>query len=483
MNNYKHGVYGEYIPSNEKIDTTGDTVPIYIGVAPVHRVMDMKNTINTPILINNSEEAKRLIGYSLEDDFDKHTLSAAVFAHFSNSIKPIGPIILINVLDPNEHKSTTTKQLTPIKNRIILEEDTIISSVSIEDKELGVDFELEQDVSNGKINIIFLKDISEELNVTYSSSDALVTNNELIGSYNQDTGETKGVYCIHDVYEKLKIIPNTLCVPKHGKEIDIRNTLLRISKNISGQWDSVIYTDLDLDLLDHSKAIKLKEDKAFKSIDEKLCWPMGSMQGRKMFMSVLALVATQQTDVKNGGAPSESPSNKAIDITGLVNKDGNKVYTNITLANKLNANGITTALYYGGKWVLWGPHMSNFIHGETLKPEEIFDVNRRMAIYLNNNFKKRNAENVDVSMNRNDIDSILNNEQIILNSLVSEGKLSYGKIEFIETSNSDSDLKQGNFVFDTLAKSTTPAKSLTQRVQYSSQDTSKLFGGGKNENR
>ena len=34
MSTYKHGVYGEYMPSNEKIVTTSNTVPIYIGVAP-----------------------------------------------------------------------------------------------------------------------------------------------------------------------------------------------------------------------------------------------------------------------------------------------------------------------------------------------------------------------------------------------------------------------------------------------------------------
>ena len=477
MNIYKHGVYGEYIPSNEKIDLNGDTVPIYIGVAPVHRVMEMEDKINTPILINNSEEAQLLMGYSMEDNFDKYTLSAAIFAHFSNSVKPIGPIILINVLDPNEHKSTVTKPLTPIKNRITLEENTIASSIEIEDKFIEVDYEIEQDVANGKIHIIFLEDTVEEVNVTYSTTDSNVTNHELIGSYNQDTGETKGVYCIHEVYEKLNIVPNTLCVPKYGKEVDIRNTLLRICKNISGQWDSVIYTDLDLDLIDHSKAIKLKEEKGFKNIDEKLCWPMGAMQGRKMFMSILALVATQQTDVKNGGAPAESPSNKAIDITGILNKDGTKVYTNINLANKLNANGITTALYYGGKWVLWGPHMSNFRHGETDKPEMIFDVNRRMDIYLNNSFKKRNAENIDKRMNRNQIDTILNDEQIRLNAMISEGKLLYGKIEFRETSNGESDLMQGNFVFDTLTTAAIPAKSVTQKVQYTSKGIDTLFGG------
>ena len=158
---------------------------------------------------------------------------------------------------------------------------------------------------------------------------------------------------------------------------------------------------------------------------------MGKMQGKNVFMSILAIVRTQQTDVKNGGVPCETPSNKAIDITGLVTDSGEPVKLTIEIANKLNSKGITTALFYGGKWVLWGPHMSNFEHGETNKPEEIFDVNRRMDIYLNNDFKKRNADKIDSPMPRNDIDALINTEQIRLNALVSEGKLLFGSISFL----------------------------------------------------
>ena len=204
---------------------------------------------------------------------------------------------------------------------------------------------------------------------------------------------------------------------------------------------------------------------------------MGKMQGKNVFMSVLAIVRTQQTDVKNGGVPCETPSNKVIDITGLVTDTGEPVKLTIEIANKLNSKGITSALFYGGKWVLWGPHMSNFEHGETNKPEEMFDVNRRMDIYLNNDFKKRNADKIDSPMTRNDIDALINTEQIRLNSLVSEGKLLFGSISFRSSNNTVSDLMQGNFVFDTVTTATIPAKSLTQKIQYSSQGIKDMMGG------
>ena len=169
----------------------------------------------------------------------------------------------------------------------------------------------------------------------------------------------------------------------------------------------------------------------------------------------------------------------ALPIFSIVNltDTGEPVKLTIEIANKLNSKGITSALFYGGKWVLWGPHMSNFEHGETNKPEEMFDVNRRMDIYLNNDFKKRNADKIDSPMTRNDIDALINTEQIRLNSLVSEGKLLFGSISFRSSNNTVSDLMQGNFVFDTVTTATIPAKSLTQKIQYSSQGIKDMMGG------
>lgn len=478
MSTYKHGVYGEYMPSNEQIVTTSNTVPIYIGVAPVHRVLDSNNKVNKPILISNLDDAQIELGYSDNDDFNKYTLSAAIFAHFKNKVQLLGPIILINVLDPNLNEVEVESTETAVLNKkVVLGSDVIVSTINIEDKVLGTDYKIDIDSITGDIIITFLTDVESTITLNYSTVTINTTPQDIIGSYDSNTGERKGLYCIQTVYEDLNIAPNILCAPGHGKEITVRNKLLELSKNIGGQWDSIIYTDLDPSVSSYNQALEKKTDEGLSSIDEKLCWPMGKMQGKNVFMSILAIVRTQQTDVKNGGVPCETPSNKAIDITGLVTDSGEPVKLTIEIANKLNSKGITTALFYGGKWVLWGPHMSNFEHGETNKPEEIFDVNRRMDIYLNNDFKKRNADKIDSPMTRNDIDALINTEQIRLNALVSEGKLLFGSISFINSNNVISDLMQGNFIFDTVTTATIPAKSLTQRMKYSSQGIKNMIGG------
>ncbi|VDG74592.1 Uncharacterised protein [Clostridium carnis] len=53
---YKHGLYGEIIASNESI-VTSKNIPVYVGIAPMHRLND--RAINKPILIRNLQEAIR----------------------------------------------------------------------------------------------------------------------------------------------------------------------------------------------------------------------------------------------------------------------------------------------------------------------------------------------------------------------------------------------------------------------------------------
>lgn len=478
MSIYKHGIYGEYMPSNEQIVTTSNTIPIYVGVAPVHRVLDGSNKANKPILISSLEEAQFELGYSDNDDFNKFTLSASIFAHFKNKVQALGPIILINVLNPNSNKVEVQATETAVLNKkVVLGSDVIVSTINIQDKILGTDYKIDIDFITGNVIITFIKEVESTVTLGYSTVNVNTTPQDIIGSYDSNTGERNGIYCIQTVYEDLNIAPNILCVPKYGKEVTIRNKLLELSKNIGGQWDSIIYTDLDPSISNYNQVLEKKSTDGLSSIDEKLCWPMGKMQGKNVFMSVIAIVRTQQTDVKNGGVPCETPSNKQIDISGLVNSSGESIKLNIEIANKLNSKGITTALFYGGKWVLWGPHMSNFDHGQTNKPEELFDVSRRMDIYLNNDFKKRNADKIDSPMTRNDIDALINTEQIRLNALVSEGKLLFGSIAFRSSNNIASDLMQGNFIFDTVTTATIPAKSLTQRMQYSSQGIKNMIGG------
>ena len=57
--------------------------------------------MNKPILVTDIAQARKALGYS--EDWGKYTLCEAMHAHFE--LGGVGPLVLINVLDPERHKA------------------------------------------------------------------------------------------------------------------------------------------------------------------------------------------------------------------------------------------------------------------------------------------------------------------------------------------------------------------------------------------
>jgi hypothetical protein len=89
--------------------------------------------------LTNKSNAQATIGYS--DDWSKFTLCEAIDEHFNNEVQNVGPIYIINVLDPDTHKSSskTTKSLTFVNGRAEFKDSSIIlDTFAIADKVEGI---------------------------------------------------------------------------------------------------------------------------------------------------------------------------------------------------------------------------------------------------------------------------------------------------------------------------------------------------------
>ena len=469
---YKHGIYGELVPSGESISTT-KTVPVYVGTAPIHRIRKENRVINKPLLIRNIEQAQSKLGYRENDDFKKFTLSAVAFAHFSNKIEPIGPIVVI-IADTIKGAESVTKDISIINGVGTIEDDALIDSVIISDKEIGTDYKLKYNAS-GKLEILG-DELGETLSVTYKKIEVSITSADIVGMYDEEDEVRTGIQAISDVYEELNLVPAITAAPGFSHLKEVEQALVKNTSKITDRWEAICYTDIDSDVAtSREEAIEWKNKNSYNATCEKTCWPKFISGGKEIYASIVAIVRKLQTDNSNGDVPYETASNKPIDIDGLIAK-GKKIKFSQEKANELNEKGITTAIYSAGKYVLWGPHMSNFEYGVTDAIEEQFDVNIMMNKYLLNDFILRNIDIIDKPMTRHEIDSLLNSEQIILNSYVSAGELLYGKITFESENNKRSDLLQGDFTFDTLVTNTPPGKSITQRVKTSSIGIDTLYG-------
>lgn len=118
MAEYLHGAYGQIQAVGTKVAARSQNAIVYVGTAPVQTLEGGSANVNRPILVNNIAEARKYFGYS--EDWAKYTLCEAMHAHFE--INAVGPLVLINVLDPTKHVSETggNKSLTPANGRVTI---------------------------------------------------------------------------------------------------------------------------------------------------------------------------------------------------------------------------------------------------------------------------------------------------------------------------------------------------------------------------
>ena len=96
----------------------------------------------------------------------------------------------------------------------------------------------------------------------------------------------------------------------------------------------------------------------------------------------------------------------------------------------------------------------------------VAETNRMMLFYLSNDFQHRRMRSVDKPMTRNDIASIVAQEQARLDALIKNGALTYGTVTLDAETNGISDLIKGDYTFAFRVTTTPLAKSMTAIVAW-----------------
>ena len=485
MDNYKYGVYGKIGDDIAKNASEAGAAPVYIGTAPVNFLSDYSGKVNVPVKISNLSDAVKKIGhFSDSTKWAKYTLCEAVAAHFANANGNVGPIYVINVLDPDKHKSAaaTTKTLTFTNRKATLPAlDIILATVAIEDKVLGTDYTLSFDFGTG---ILTITDIGEQAIETaalsyYTVDHDEITETTVIGGETTD-GEITGIAALKLLYQTCNVIPTYLAAPGWSDKKAVYAALVAASQNINGHWSAFVYADLPIAATKTiAAAKKWKDDNSYNSGYSKVFWPQAKNGGDVYHLATLALVEKLRCDLKNGNVPFETDGNKTLAVTGLYFGDGvNLPGFDKQDANELTAHGISTAIYWEGNWRTWGDHTAAYTFGGSHKAREIFDVNMIMLFYIANSFQKEWGTTIDQPMTTALRDTILNREQEKLDGLVAQGALiGSPTVEFLDSNNEESEILNGNFRWDIAATNTPPLKSATGVVCYTDAGFSTYFGG------
>lgn len=486
---YKHGTYGEFAASIGKTVSNTGTIAVYVGIAPVNLVRGYAeaDVVNTPKMLTSWAAVQRLMGYS--SAWKNFSLCEAFKLHFQ-SAENIGPIVAINVLDPDKHRKSaeTVADLVFVNGRATIKSDTIIlDTLVILEKEEGVDYSVSYDFEKGQVIIESLGDVplSGTISAVFFEVDpSMITKDDIIGGETAN-GEYSGLACVSLVYQYLNLIPNLLVAPGWSHEKDVYKAMVKNAVKINGHWDALVVADIPLvdesgkavDTID--KAIEWKKDNAYNSERAKVCWPMGlGSEGEVYHLSVLWAWRQMLVDASHDDVPMETASNKPVPVVKqYFGENSRNRGFDQQRANALNEKGIATIVFFGGMWVLWGPHTAAFDHYAIEDNRSIFDVSLRMMMHVYNDFQREHALTIDQPMTRAMKDTIKNREQEKADALAAMGAfIGTPVVEFEEEENSVDEMVQGNFVWGFEGSPTPPGKSLTLKVAYTTEGFNSYFG-------
>lgn len=471
---YYHGISTRQTATSLSTPVTATSgVTFVVGTAPVHILgvesidgADSYKNVNVPVMCNNYSEAVTAFGYS--DNWEKYTLCEVMYNHFQ--LYATAPVFFVNVLDPKKHKiSVAAENYSVVDNKAKLPFDTIAESVKISEYKRGEDFDLLYDGDSLIVEILDGGTIpagTTALSIEFDKVDPTqVTKADIIGGFDVNTKKTSGFELLESVFPKYGIAPDILICPKWSSDSEVAAIMATKAANINGVFEAKALIDVDTTSVKHyADVLAWKKAKNINDRAQALCFPMCRLGDRIFHMSVqmAGLIATVDTD--NGGCPAESPSNKTMKIDSAVLADGTEVLLDLTQANYLNSNGVTTTLNFMGGFVLWGNETACYPANTDVK--DYFLCVSRMFGWVSNSLVLTYWSKIDSKFNRRLIDSIVDSVNIWLNGLTAEEKLLGGRVEFNENENPDTSLSSGKAVFHVFLTPPSPAKEIEFVLEY-----------------
>ena len=455
---YKHGTYGVLKDAVVSSVDEASTAVVAIGTLPVHLLADYSDTVGVPLPMPDAS-AKNRYGYS--PTWTSFTLCEAMQAFLGGSAGNIGGLYAINVLDPAKHKAATdTEVQVTFTNGVgtITDELAIVSTIAV----TGVtDATAYYDWATG-VTTINAGDASGAKTVTYRRiNPTAVTAADIVAA----------VEAVDDLYPLLNVIPNVLIAPGWSDNASVYSALVAKAQAIDEHFLGFVVADIPATATVDTaeKAIAWKAANGYTSKFSKVCWPMMKDVSDTVYhLSTLFAREMVRNDELNDGVPFASASNTSVAGGGVCLADGTTVKMYNEHGNALNEYGISTAIAWGGEVRLWGGHTAGYAFGSTSQDASaIFDTNIRMLCYILNGFQTRWIDEIDRPMTLALQETILFNEQAILDGLVAQGALvGNPTVSFTPSNNPGSSIVQGEFTWDIAATPTPQFKTARAIVAY-----------------
>lgn len=475
---YRHGVYVSEIPTAITPAVTAGSVPVVFGTAPVNLSTRATMPVNEPVLCFSYAEAVAAFGYSEDWSF---TLSEFIYSQFA--LFGVGPVVLVNVLDPATHKTAVpaaTKSVVAGTVKVA-EQGILKSSVVVKSTDetpvtytLDDDYELEYD-KDGNLVINILPDGDAvgkpSLSIAYDKLDpAAVEADDVIGGIVSDV--PTGLELVNQVFPRFRQVPGLILAPGFSHDPTVAAVMVAKAGTINGLFKAMALTDLPADEA-YSDIPAWKNTNNYTSPLQICGYPKLTLGDKTYHFSTPFAGVIGRTDEANGNIPYVSPSNQALQATGAVLDGGTPLFLGPDQAAYLNGEGIVTALNFIGGWKAWGNRTGAYPGNSD--PKDAFIPVRRMMNWIANTIILTYWQRVDGPISRRLTEAIVDSLNLWLNGLTAQGALLGGRVEFREDENPTTDLMDGIVRFHTFATPPSPAREIEFITEYDAQYLGALF--------
>ena len=456
------------------------------GTAPIHRLpADQQEKVKPGSLVlafSNAEASQQLGIDGGRDNPLKWGLSEVAYNKFS--LFNQSPVIFVNLFDPAVHRTSVTGEVVIFDvNMGVLSNDDVIGDVTLSSG--GTTFTLDTDYYlnsvTGVIDVVSGSSLASAISLgtnpitaSYVYADpSKVTNEDCIGGYDVVTGKTTGLELVEQAFPQLRMVPGILYATNFTHPM-VTSVLCAKTENINGVFKAgIAVANVPDDAVDiYTDLPKWKNDNSLVSENLYLCVGRVIDGERTYNTAVQAACLMGVVDARRQVAPYESPSNENLRCQGWV-LNGAEVNLTLPQANFLRGNGLSVPLNFIGGWRLWNSWTAAY--PGISDPKDSLITHRRMMAWYGNGLVLTYFQVVDSPFNRRLIETIINSEQINLNSLVSAGALIDGVISFNEADNPLTDLMQGFVKFDVKLGLVSPAQRIDFSLEFDPEMLLQLF--------
>lgn len=478
---YNHGIGIQEEPTRLTAPITGTAgLQVIVGVAPVNLAEDPYKATNTPILVNSFAEAAAAVGYC--DNFADYTMCESIDASFR--VLNVAPLVLINVLDPNQHKqalaeasyNVTNGQVTINKFGLLADKFTVKNGETalVKDTDYIVSFD------DDGYAVITLVDPGNITSLTISGvqlDPSQITYSDIIGGYNTSTGEEKGLEVIRQIFPKLQVTPGLIVVPKWSTNANVAAAIAAKTTGINGVFSCQAIVDIDSGASGaHKYTDVLAKKNAAGLVNHNLyaVWPCVKVGDKIYHSSAILAAITQFCDANNDDVPNLSPSNKAVGISGLCLEDGTEVLLDEQQANVINGYGVGTFINFQG-WKTWGNN--TVAYPGTTDPKDRWFCCRRFFSWWENSFALTYHQKVDDPSNFRLIEAIVDDENVKGNSYAAQDKCAGAYIEYLAAENTVNDIVNGKLKFRHHLAPYPPAEYILDVFEFDPDLLAAAYGG------